>query len=227
MSAGNKKNNKKRTGSAMKSIELEYLLHLPQDFHPDSGKKYPLILFLHGAGERGHDVQKVKKHGVAKIAEKKRNFPFIVISPQCPAGYYWNELDKELISLLDKIIAEYPVDTARVYLTGLSMGGFGTWHLAIKYPERFAAIAPVCGGGNPNLVESIKDMPIWVFHGAMDDVVPLDLSVEMVEALKEFGSSVEFTVYPDAGHDSWTETYNNDSLYEWFLSFRKNHSAGV
>ncbi len=128
---------------------------------------------------------------------------------------------KALNDLLDKIIAEDRVDADRVYLTGLSMGGYGTWDWAIQSPDRFAAIAPICGGGNPDKVRAIRSMPVWVFHGAKDPTVPIAESEKMVKALKKAGSNVKFTVYPEAGHDSWTETYNNPELYKWFLSHKR------
>src|SRR5262249_22301455 len=156
--------------------------------------------------ESGDDLSKVKKHGPAKIVETKKDVPFIVVSPQSP-GRGWNP--DTLSALLDDVQANYRVDHDRVYLTGLSMGGFGTWALAAAHPERFAAIAPICGGGNSRDASKIKDLPIWVFHGAKDPTVPIAASENMVKALKEAGSDVKFTIYPEAGHDSWTETYDN------------------
>ncbi|AFZ24481.1 putative peptidase [Cylindrospermum stagnale PCC 7417] len=195
-----------------------YLLFLPNQ---DTAKEQllPTILFLHGAGERGSNLEDVKRHGVAKIVEEQPNFPFIVISPQCPPGQNWSV---ELLSnLLDEAISAYPIDPHRVYLTGLSMGGYGTWHWAAAEPHRFAAIAPVCGGGNPIRARKLKNLPVWVFHGARDNVVPLRESELMVSALKTYGGNVKLTVYPEAEHDSWTQTYNNPQLYEWFLQHRR------
>jgi len=205
-----------------KNIDLKYLLYLPADYS-DSKKDFPLILFLHGAGERGNDLKLVKIHGIPKIVEKQKDFPFIAVSPQCPGDKWWADpwLIEALNALLEEIVDTYRVDESRVYLTGLSMGGFGTWHLAMMFPEKFAAIAPICGGGMPWMAFRIKDLPVWAFHGAKDEVVPLQRSEEMVEALKKVGGNVKFTVYPEAGHDSWTETYNNPELYNWFLSHRK------
>jgi predicted peptidase len=197
------------------TIRLNYLLALPDGYDEQPDKKWPLLLFLHGAGESGNDLSKVKMHGPPKLIEGGKAFPFLVVSPQSP-GMGWRP--EALNALLDDVIEHYRVDQDRVYLTGLSMGGFGTWALAASRPERFAAIAPICGGGNPRDVSALKDLPIWVFHGAKDNVVPLARSEDMVKALKEAGADVKFTVYPDAGHDSWTETYNNPELYEWFLS---------
>lgn len=196
------------------NVKLKYLLFLPEGYQ-SGGKQWPLILFLHGAGESGDDLNVVKKHGPPKIVESKRDFPFIVVSPQSPRRG-WNP--EALAALLDEIIVNYQVDRDRVYLTGLSMGGYGTWTLAAAYPERFAAIAPICGGGSTDDAARLKGLPIWVFHGAKDPVVPLARSEEMVKAIEEAGGNVKFTVYPDAEHDSWTVTYDNPELYEWLLA---------
>lgn len=200
-------------------VKLNYLLSLPKGYD-DSKKDWPLILFLHGAGESGDDLAKVKKHGLAKVVGSK-DLPFIVVSPQSP-GRGWNPA--ALNALLDDLTAHYRVDKDRVYLTGLSMGGFGTWALAAAHPERFAAIAPVCGGGDPKQAQRLKDIPTWVFHGAKDPTVPLARSEEMVKALKDAGGSPKFTVYPEARHDSWTETYDNPELYDWFLAHTRGGS---
>ena len=210
---------KKTSPSAEEELaDYKYLLYLPQDYGKVD-KRWPLILFLHGAGERGDDLARVEVHGPPKIVKQGGHLEFIIVSPQCPRGLWWN--DKKLIELLDKVIASHSVDTDRLYLTGLSMGGFGTWHLASQYPDKFAAIAPICGGGQPAWAVNLKNVPVWVFHGAKDQTVALAKSEEMVNALRECGGDVKFTVYPDAGHDSWTETYNNPELYEWFLEHRK------
>ena len=200
-------------------VKLNYLLFLPEDYKKDSEKKWPMILFLHGAGERGSDINKVKIHGPPKIVAHQKDFPFIVVSPQCPEGSWWEPF--QLIALLDEIQATYRVDPDRVYLTGLSMGGFGTWDLSIRNPERFAAIAPIYGGGNPVLARRIKDLPIWVFHGDKDGTVPVARSDEMVAALKKAGADMKYTRYEGVDHDSWTRTYDNPELYTWLLSHRR------
>ena len=202
-----------------RNLSCKYLLFLP-DGYGKNKQSWPLILFLHGAGERGSDLNKVKKHGPPKIVEKQKDFPFIVVSPQCPEDDWWTDKTEVLINLLDDIVARYNVDKERIYLTGLSMGGYGSWALASEYPKRFAAVAPICGGGNRIMAFRLKDMPVWAFHGAKDSVVPLKQSEEMVNAIKARGGDAKLTVYPDAGHDSWTETYNNEELYEWFLKHR-------
>ena len=202
-----------------KDIRCDYLLHLPESYNK-TRKRWPLILFLHGSGERGKNLDLVKTHGVAKIVEQEPDFPFIVVSPQCPEGRWWSM--ETLTTLLDSIEQKYRVDKKRIYVTGLSMGGYATWQLAIENPGRFAAISPVCGGSNPHLAEKIKHLPIWVFHGAKDDCVPIAESREMVSALRKLRAKVRFTVYPKAGHDSWTQTYANKRLYEWLLTHRRD-----
>lgn len=176
-----------------------------------------MLVFLHGAGERGDDIELIKKHGPPKLIEAGQDFPFIIVSPQVPYEEYWSP--DIVIWLTKEIIENYSVDTERVSLTGLSMGGFGTWQTATKYPNMYAAIAPICGGGDPSKAERLKDMPVWVFHGAKDPIVPFARSEAMYEALKKY-DNISFTVYPEAEHDSWTETYENPKLYEWFLSHK-------
>jgi len=200
----------------VRTVKLNYLLHLPKNLAEK--EKWPLILFLHGAGERGDDVAKVRAHGIPKIVEKQDDFPFITVSPQCASRSWWTMEVEALNALLDDIVAKYPVDQKRIYLTGLSMGGYGTWQLAAEYPERFAAIAPICGGGEHEKASRLKDIPAWVFHGAKDTVVKPEESEKMVDVLKAVGGNVKYTLYPDANHDSWTETYDNPALYAWFLS---------
>jgi predicted peptidase len=203
--------------------ELDYLLYIPEEV-PTSGKKWPLMLFLHGAGERGDDLEVVKRNGPPMLVAKGAAFPFMIASPQCPKDISWSNPGKiiALNALVDELVATYPIDESRIYLTGLSMGGFGTWSLAATYPERFAAIAPICGGGNRMEARRLVDMPIWVFHGAKDKVVPMSMSQDMVDALKKKGSNVKFTIYPETGHNSWVEAYNNPELYDWLLSHTKN-----
>jgi predicted peptidase len=147
-------------------------------------------------------------------------FDFIIVSPQCPNDIWWPEQTDVLISLFDDIETKYRVDTDRIYLTGLSMGGFGTWSLTERYPQRFAAIAPICGGGERYAANRLKDVPVWAFHGAKDNVVPVARSQEMVDAVKKAGGDAKLTIYPEAEHDSWTQTYDNPQLYEWLLSHR-------
>ena len=200
-----------------KTVESRFLLHLPKGYDAP-GKKWPLIIFLHGAGESGHDLDMLKRHGPPKIVEQQPDFPFIVISPQAPSPQQGFECDLDILNaLLDEALVQLPIDSTRVYLTGMSMGGFATWRWAAADPQRFAAIAPVCGGGNAASAHALKDMPIRAFHGALDDVVPARGSREMVDAVNGCGGRAELTIYPDANHDSWSETYANPALYQWFL----------
>ena len=213
----------KASGQVAESFEREikkvvtgnFLIGLPKDYEKETTKRFPLIIFLHGSGERGSDIEIVKKHGPPKLIAAGKDMPFIVVSPQCPSNEGWS-VDM-LNGMYKHITKKYRVDKERVYLTGLSMGGFGTWAWAIDSPGKFAAIAPICGGGDPKKVEAIKGMPTWVFHGGKDNAVPIQRDQEMVDALKALGSDVKFTIYPEAGHDSWTETYDNPELYTWFL----------
>lgn len=206
-------------------IKLGFLLDLPGDYDAEGDKKWPMMLFLHGAGERGSDLSMVAKHGPPRLAPARNGtFPFILVSPQCPSGERWEP--SALVQLVDHIASKYAVDTKRIYVTGLSMGGYGTWALITNHPEKFAAAAPICGGGDPISIllansqrrGQIASLPIWNFHGLKDDVVLPQRSEVMVEAISNIGGKIRYTAYPDAGHDSWTETYNNPDLYTWFLS---------
>lgn len=194
-----------------------YLLFLPERY--ETQDKWSAILFLHGSGERGSNLEDVTRHGVPRIVEEQPDFPFMVVSPQCPQGQYWSV--PHLSILLDEVLNSYHVNPNRVYLTGISMGGYGTWRWAAAQPYRFAAIAPICGGGNPTEACNLKDIPVWAFHGARDFIVPISASQEMVEALKACGGNVKFTVYPEADHDSWTQTYNNPVLFDWFKQHQR------
>lgn len=199
------------------SARLDYLLFLPEGY-AKSKQRWPLMLFLHGAGESGTNLGKLKILGPPKIVESKPDFPFILVSPQSPRGGWDPDI---LNALLDDVLRKYRVDKDRVYLTGASMGGSGTWRLAAEHPERFAAIAPVCGRGDPADAPKLVRLPIWVFQGAKDPVVRLAGTEAMVEAVKAAGGNVKFTVYPDAAHDAWTETYNNPELYQWLLAQKR------
>lgn len=199
--------------------EISYLISTPKDYS-ESGKASPLLLFLHGAGERGTDLNRVKAWGPPKIIENGGEMPFIVVSPQCPKGAFWNSF--LLKNLLDEVISNYNVDKSRIYLTGLSMGGYGSFDLAMSYPDYFAAVAPVCGGGNTAMAFRMKDIPTWIFHGKLDKAVPYKRSVDMVEALKELGAKPLFTTLEEGDHaDAWIHAYNKAGLWEWFLNHTK------
>jgi predicted peptidase len=218
-----------------KTVGYKYLLALPTGYDKRSEKQWPLMLFLHGSGERGDDVWSVARHGPPKLLRGEPTGDaatllaqnFIVVSPQCPKHQWWDR--DSLLALLDEVITTHNVDRSRVYLTGLSMGGYAAWELGVAFPERFAALVPVCGGGNLGTVFSslqtrrdpLRNLPVWAFHGAKDETVPLVESERMIEFLKRAkASDVQLTVYPNAKHDSWTETYANPELYRWLLQRR-------
>jgi predicted peptidase len=199
--------------------EIPYLISLP-DSYSSNGEATSLLLYLHGSGERGDDLNKVKAWGPPKLISEGMKFPFIVVSPQCPVGQGWDVY--VLKQLLDHLLKTYNVDKNRIYLTGLSMGGFGTWAMATAFPEYFAAIAPICGGGDSQSAYRIKDIPCQVFHGKLDKAVPEQRSAEMVDALKKLGADVKYTVLPEGGHAaSWIYAYNKADLWNWFLSQKK------
>lgn len=203
---------------------FEALVALP-DGYADSGDSWPLVLFLHGAGERGEDLSRASIHGPARHVREGQRFPFVLVTPLAPKRYWWRAED--LGALLDDVQARYRIDLDRVYVTGLSMGGFGTWDLAETYPGRFAAVAPICGGGTPGRIcGSAADgaLPIWIFHGALDSVISPQRSLEMNQRLQRCDGDVRLTIYPEANHDSWTATYANPALYEWLLAQRRSQS---
>jgi predicted esterase len=200
--------------------ETDYLLYLPDGYDQDTTKKWPLVIFLHGSGERGEDIQKVKVNGPPKLVANGKKFPFILVSPQEKEDESGWETD-HLYHLIQYVKRANRVDPDRVYLTGLSMGGFGTWALATKHPEEFAAIIPICGGGDSSKAWRLRYTPVWCFHGALDEVVPVSRDEQMVNAVKKYNSDARLTVYPDLHHNSWERTYNNDSIYSWLLSNKK------
>lgn len=232
-----------------KTIGYQYLLHLPEGYDAGAERVWPLLVFLHGSGERGADPWRVAKHGPPKLLSAAAPAPkdetpeaaarraeaarllatqFIVVSPQCPAGTWWD--DDAVLALADEIAAKHKVDSRRVYLAGLSMGGYGTWSAGLKQLKRFAAIVPICGGGQRVDVMraareqkvALQSLGIWVFHGAKDPTVPLEESERMVEALKKAGvTDLKFTVYPEAKHDSWTESFAHPDLYTWLLQHQR------
>ena len=178
-----------------------------------------MLLFLHGSGERGTDLEKLKVHGPLKLAASGTKFPFIIVAPQCPDRRSWDA--DELVALLDDLERKFRIDRSREYLTGISMGGYGTWALVAAQPKRFAAIAPVCGGGDPSKASTFASVPTWVVHGDKDPSVPFQQSVDMVEALKKAGGSPIFTQVVGGTHDVWTEFYLKNEFYEWLLKFTR------
>lgn len=204
---------------------LNYLLFMPRSTAAVKSGKYPLIIFLHGIGEVGTDLWKVKQEGLPRILDGNNSFPFIVISPQCPptTEWYYNGGVQALVNkLIDSAIVRYPVDTNRIYLTGLSMGGIGTLDLAIRYPKRFAALIPIAFRIEDGWdVCKIKDIPMWAFHGEKDDVIPISKAERVINMLNACGGNPLFTIYPDLYHDAWTRTYNNSAIYDWLLTNKK------
>jgi predicted peptidase len=215
-------------------FKLPYRLLKPIDYDPQ--QKYPLVIFLHGAGERGDDNQKQLVHGMNDFAsdEVMAKYPAFVMAPQCHEGRKWSEVDwsakssklPEQISpalattlkAAEALQKEFAIDANRVSITGLSMGGYGAWDALSRRPEMFAAAAIICGGGDPAYAAKMKDVPIWVFHGDDDKAVPVGRSREMVEALKAAGATPKYTEYPGVGHNSWARTYADPALYEWLFA---------
>ena len=200
--------------------KLNYLIYTPSEMSKD--EKYPLILFLHGAGERGDDLEKVKRHGIAKIFDGNVNYKAIAVSPQCPEGKTWNSQTETLYELIQDIVAQYPIDENAITITGLSMGGFGTWQMIMDYPTLFSAASPICGGGMAWRAGTIVDLPIRIYHGEIDEAVDVFYSRDLYRALKEENAKdVSLFVYPNVGHGVWTEAYEQTDLIEWLLSKRK------
>jgi predicted peptidase len=205
----------------------------------EKGKRYPLVVFLHGAGERGTDNEKQLIHGVPQFAteENRKKYPCFLIAPQCPEGKRWVEVDwgadshklpKEpseparlTLELIHRSMKELPIDPDRVYVTGLSMGGYGTWDLVARRPDLFAAAAPVCGGADEATAATIKHVPVWVFHGAKDTAVKPARSRNMVAALEKAGGKPKYTEYPDVGHNSWDNAYRDPEFYKWLFAQRQ------
>jgi predicted peptidase len=223
---------------AGKPVAFKYRLLQPAIVEP--GKKYPAVLFLHGAGERGSDNERQLMYLPTWLAEEenRRRHPCFVVVPQCRADHRWVEVDwsgkKSLpqqpamtvditaaMAALDAVMQAEPVDAGRVYLTGLSMGGYGSWDLAARMPERFAALMPICGGGDEATAPKLKSLPIWCFHGAADKVVPVERSRTMVEAVKAAGGTVKYTECAGVGHDSWTPAYRDPATLAWLFDQRR------
>lgn len=206
------------------AVTRSYLLYLPKEYDTARETRWPLVLFLHGSGERGENIQQVTHQGLPRLVERGSDFPFIIVSPQCPTHDWWTTEASiaSLAALIDEIEQRYSADSDRVYLTGLSMGGYGAWVLAAAYPDRFAAVVPICGGGDPSTVCALRGIPVWAFHGDQDHIVPVHETHKMIDALRDCGGDARLTVYPNTGHDSWTPTYDNPELYIWLLAQRRN-----
>jgi predicted peptidase len=231
----------KRTFTGASGKELLYRLLKPDNYDPSGTTAYPLVIFLHGAGERGNDNELQLAEGVKEFAkaETRKKHPCFVIAPQCPLNKSWGTIRKPeghltllktkepteatglTLELAEALPKEFRIDPKRIYITGLSMGGFGTWDVLARHPDRFAAAIPICGGGIEDTAPAFAKVPIWVFHGTIDPEVEVELSRKMVEALRKAGGKPGFTEYPDAEHDSWTRTYRNPDVLDWLFAQKK------
>lgn len=200
-----------------KTVSYQYILQKPLQ----SNEKDALIIFLHGSGERGADVDKLKVHGPLKYIQTHELNAYI-LAPQCPENEIW---DTEALSqLIQKVISQNNIDVSRIYLTGLSMGGWGTWNLAFAHPEMFAAVVPICGfvDRTPMLNPcQLKNIPVRIFHGLLDDVVDVRESIDIYKKLKNCNSDIELTIFEDAYHDCWNRVYDNPEIYNWLLAQKK------
>jgi predicted peptidase len=222
-----------------KGGSLPYRLLVPKGSEEKGERKYPLVLFLHGAGERGSDNTSQLKWGGAMLAtDLQEKEPCFVIAPQCPNGKQWvntpwgkgsysaekvpvsDEL-RMALAAVDEVKKEFPIDSGRVYVMGLSMGGYGTWDAIARRPGEFAAAVPICGGGDPSKAGEIKHVTVWAFHGGADPVVPTQGTRDMIEALKKAGAEPKYTEYPGVGHDSWTKAWNEPELLTWLLGQKR------
>ncbi|WP_295124623.1 hypothetical protein [uncultured Chitinophaga sp.] len=203
------------------AINKQYVLYTPSTYNTDKTKKWPLIIFLHGVGERGSNINSVKNVGLAKKLANDKDFQFVMIAPQCNIDSWWDM--PSLNTLLTEALADYNVDPSRVYLTGLSMGGYGTWNWGALYPDKFAAIVPICGATDyPDKIKNLKNTPVWAFHNANDPTVGVEHSRNIVAELKGLGNTrVKYTENATGGHDAWTKAYNTPELYTWLLQYKK------
>jgi predicted peptidase len=195
---------------------LDYLAYVPTSYEKDTAKKWPLVIFMHGSGERGDQLNLVRKNGLPFELDRRGDTPYIMIAPQCPAKANWNV--QVLEALLTDLLKRYRVDEKRVVVTGLSLGGYGSWAWSCEHPERFAGVIPVCGGIDPAKTVTLKGMPIWAFHGDKDKAVPFERGQAAAEAAKKNGADVKFTVYPGVGHNSWEKAYAEPELEAWILA---------
>ena len=200
---------------------MQYAVRLPDDYV--AGNTYPVLLFLHGAGTRGSDIKNITGHSFMKRPDKMPNFPFVVVAPLCHENT-WFDLFETLKRFVLFVASQGYADKKRIYLTGNSMGGYGSWQLAMSLPQLFAAMIPVCGGGMYWNAARLVNVPIWAFHGGKDATVFVEESKKMVEAVNKRGGNARLTIYPEHPHNSWTDTYNNPEIYTWLLS-HENENA--
>ena len=199
---------------------IRCLIKKPEGFTPE--KKYPVLLFLHGAGTRGSDINKLRENLFFKMTEPHA-LPFVIFAPLCEKDT-WFDVWEHLELLADEVINSPFADRERVYLMGASMGGYATWQLAMSMPESFAAIVPICGGGMYWNAGRLVNIPVWAFHGAKDPIVYMEESRKMVEAVNARGGRARLTVYPENGHDAWSDTYSNPEVFEWLLRHRNENA---
>ncbi|MEY3175834.1 MAG: hypothetical protein RLZZ436_3748 [Planctomycetota bacterium] len=202
---------------------VNYRLLIPDGYDAAPDSRFPLVLFLHGAGERGADNRRQLIHGAAQFStpERRRKYACFVAAPQCPGGRWWSDSLEPVMELVKQLQSDYRIDSSRLYVTGLSMGGFGTFELTTRYPDVFAAAAPICGGGDPTQAKTLAALPLWVFHGDADRVVPVGFSRSMVKAIESAGGMPKYTEYPGVGHDCWTETYANPDFHAWLFAQKR------
>ncbi|MCK7559576.1 hypothetical protein MKQ70_33355 [Chitinophaga sedimenti] len=207
-------------GRAAPAINKQYVLYTPSTYNTEKSKSWPVIIFLHGIGERGSNITAVKNVALPRKLAGEKDFQFVMIAPQCSADEWWDI--PSLNALYAEVLEKYNVDPSRVYLTGLSMGGYGAWNWSMKAAEKFAAVAPICGGADyPDLVCNLKSKPVWVFHNANDPTVGVENSRNLVAALKKCGStSVTYTENATGGHDAWTKLTTHQSCIR-MLKYRK------
>ena len=201
-------------------VRLPYLLHLPEGV--EARHDWPLIVFLHGSGERGDDLERMRRQGLPKRLGEGLELPAVVVSPQCPDGQVWAQQYPAVMALVDDVMARFGVDPDRVLLTGLSLGGAGVVHLAASYPERFAALVPISGPWTFYYVTpGMARLPLWAFHGEDDPVVSVEDSHRLVAAVQALGGDARLTTYPGVAHDAWTKAYATDELFDWLLAQRR------
>lgn len=220
-----------------KEGQLPYRLLKPKNY--DAGKKYPLVLFFHGAGERGNDNRKQLIHGMKEFASDAMmdKYPCFVLAPQCPEGQQWvdapwsadaHQMAKEptkafrqSLALVEALQKQFSIDSTRVYVTGLSMGGFGAWEAVQRRPDLFAAAIPICGGGDPAYAKNVAQTAVWAFHGADDDAVKPSRTEAMIAAVTPLSKRVKVTIYANTGHDSWSKTYSDPKVLDWLFAQKK------
>ena len=199
--------------------QINYVFSVPDDY--DSNKKYPVLILLHGAGSRGDNAESLFTNPFYNETEKLSEFEFITAAPQCPYDKTWFDIFEQLTDFAEFLYNSDFTDRRHFYCMGASMGGYGTWLLAMNRPELFAAIVPICGGGMYWNAGRLQDVCVWAFHGGLDDVVFPEESKKMVDAVNKFGGNAKLTIYPQNSHNAWSDTYSNYEVFKWLLSCEK------